>query len=63
MSNEIKYFVTGIPMLVIAVWAFLLSQVLDGHCWEGYGDQNFVWIIIVPMIIALLVSGETTALI
>lgn len=56
ISNDIKHFVTGIPAIVISVWACLLSQVLDGHCWEGYGDQHLVWIIIVPMIIALLVS-------
>ena len=43
-------------MVVICVWAFLLSQVLHGHCWEGYGDQHLVWIVIVPMITALLVS-------
>lgn len=48
-------------MCLIALWACLLSRTLDGHCWEGYGEQTTVWIIIAPMILALLVNYSLTS--
>lgn len=33
-----------------------MSTELDTPCWKGYGELDYVWIITVPMIGALLVS-------
>lgn len=48
----------GIPGIVIVCWSSIMTWTLDSHCWEGYSESPFVWMVIIPTTIALIVSSQ-----
>ncbi|XP_077559315.1 corticotropin-releasing factor receptor 2-like [Haemaphysalis longicornis] len=46
----------GLPMVFIVTWAYLMEQELRSACWEGYGASRYVWLLIGPRLVALLVN-------
>ncbi|CAN8012478.1 unnamed protein product, partial [Ixodes pacificus] len=45
----------GLPLTFILSWAYLMEQTLRTPCWEGYGSNSYVWLLIGPRLVALLV--------
>lgn len=46
----------GLPLVFILSWAYLMEQQLRTACWEGYGASPYVWLLIGPRLIAILVN-------
>ncbi|KAM7290971.1 corticotropin-releasing factor receptor 1-like, partial [Ixodes scapularis] len=46
----------GLPLVFIVAWAYLMEQQLRTACWEGYGSNPYVWLLIGPRLVALLVN-------
>ncbi|XP_076036578.1 corticotropin-releasing factor receptor 2-like [Oratosquilla oratoria] len=46
----------GLPLAFIVAWAVLMSCQHRVHCWKGYGDLQYRWILVAPMITALLIN-------
>ncbi|XP_075724790.1 corticotropin-releasing factor receptor 1-like [Rhipicephalus microplus] len=46
----------GLPALCVLAWSFVMESRMRSHCWRGYGNSVFVWIISGPMMVALLVN-------
>ncbi|KAM7290967.1 corticotropin-releasing factor receptor 1-like [Ixodes scapularis] len=46
----------GLPLTFILSWAYLMEQTLRTPCWEGYGSNSYVWLLIGPRLVALLVN-------
>ncbi|KAL1430968.1 hypothetical protein MTO96_014387 [Rhipicephalus appendiculatus] len=52
----------GLPALCVLAWSLVMESRMRSHCWRGYGNCVFVWIIIGPMMVALLVPKATALL-
>ncbi|XP_064483293.1 corticotropin-releasing factor receptor 1-like [Ornithodoros turicata] len=46
----------GLPMVFVIAWAYMMQQQLGTACWEGYGANQYVWLLIGPRLVALLVN-------
>ncbi|KAH9370349.1 hypothetical protein HPB48_006733 [Haemaphysalis longicornis] len=46
----------GLPALCVLAWSLVMESRMRSHCWRGYGNSVFVWIISGPMMVALLVN-------
>ncbi|XP_050038529.2 corticotropin-releasing factor receptor 2-like [Dermacentor andersoni] len=46
----------GLPLVFILTWAYLMEQELRTACWEGYGANRYVWLLIGPRLVAILVN-------
>ncbi|KPM04785.1 7 transmembrane receptor-like protein 2 [Sarcoptes scabiei] len=46
----------GIPMILVSAWAIQMSFTMETVCWNGYAHSIIIWIVVGPMILALLVS-------
>ncbi|XP_068239039.1 uncharacterized protein [Palaemon carinicauda] len=46
----------GTPLLFIPTWAGTMYFYHPVHCWKGYGSLTYVWILVAPMVIALLIN-------
>ncbi|XP_064122174.1 vasoactive intestinal polypeptide receptor-like [Macrobrachium nipponense] len=46
----------GTPLLFIPAWAATMYFYHPVHCWKGYGSLTYVWILVAPMVIALMVN-------
>ncbi|KAL1474129.1 hypothetical protein MTO96_038214, partial [Rhipicephalus appendiculatus] len=44
-----------LPLGFIVTWACLMEQELGSACWEGYGANRYVWLLIGPRLVAILV--------
>ncbi|XP_075526366.1 corticotropin-releasing factor receptor 1-like [Dermacentor variabilis] len=47
----------GLPLAFILAWAYLTEKELRTACWEGYGSSSYVWILIAPRLVAILVNS------
>ncbi|XP_049515452.1 corticotropin-releasing factor receptor 1, partial [Dermacentor silvarum] len=47
----------GLPLAFILAWAYLTENELRTACWEGYGSSSYVWILIAPRLVAILVNS------
>ncbi|CAK9302738.1 unnamed protein product [Gordionus sp. m RMFG-2023] len=45
-----------LPLFFMALWAILINKSNHGHCWKNYSSSQFIWIIGVPMILALTIN-------
>ena len=48
--------VAGIPLLLILVWVWVMEVHHEAYCWKNYGKSEYIWIIVGPMVLALVVS-------
>ncbi|XP_064454749.1 corticotropin-releasing factor receptor 1-like [Ornithodoros turicata] len=46
----------GLPLLCMVAWTLVMESQLRSHCWEGYGNLPYVWVITGPMMAALLIN-------
>lgn len=46
----------GLPAACILAWSLVMESRMKTHCWRGYGNSSFVWIISGPMMVALLIN-------
>lgn len=46
----------GMPTGFIMAWTITMSIHYPVQCWKGYGNLNYVWILVGPMVTALLVN-------
>ncbi len=44
------------PLVLVTVWATMMSFNHEAYCWSGYSAMNELWIITAPIIFALIVS-------
>ncbi|XP_077545809.1 corticotropin-releasing factor receptor 1-like [Haemaphysalis longicornis] len=47
----------GLPLAFILAWAYATEQELRTACWEGYGSSQYVWILIAPRLVAILINA------
>ncbi|KAG7176323.1 Corticotropin-releasing factor receptor 2-like 1 [Homarus americanus] len=46
----------GWPMVFLAAWATTMALHYPVQCWRGYGNLPYVWILVAPMVTALMVG-------
>ncbi|GAB6026944.1 hypothetical protein CHUAL_013617 [Chamberlinius hualienensis] len=46
----------GLPLIYITVWVTVMESQMSTFCWLGYSKTPYVWILTVPMSIALLLN-------
>ncbi|XP_050691569.1 corticotropin-releasing factor receptor 1-like [Eriocheir sinensis] len=46
----------GCPLVFLGAWAAVMTLHYPVHCWTGYGGLPFVWILVAPMVTALLIN-------
>ncbi|KAF2358015.1 GPCR family 2 secretin-like [Trinorchestia longiramus] len=46
----------GIPGVVLGSWCYAMSLYHHEHCWRHYSRVSYIWIIEVPMLLALLIN-------
>ncbi|XP_042222741.1 corticotropin-releasing factor receptor 1-like isoform X2 [Homarus americanus] len=46
----------GAPLVFILAWATTMSLRYPVHCWQGYGGLLYVWILVAPMVTALMIN-------
>ncbi|CAN7995746.1 unnamed protein product, partial [Ixodes hexagonus] len=56
INSALLGFIAGLPLAFIVAWAYLMEQQLRTACWEGYGSNPYVWLLIGPRLVALLVN-------
>ena len=47
---------SGLPLVLISIWAAIMEIYHPVPCWKNYGDLDYCWIIVGPMLFVLLVS-------
>ncbi|KAK8403813.1 hypothetical protein O3P69_000120 [Scylla paramamosain] len=45
----------GCPLVFLGAWAAVMTLHYPVHCWRGYAGLPFVWILVAPMVTALMV--------
>ena len=48
--------VLGIPLLLVLFWVWAMEVHHEAYCWKNYSKSAYIWIILGPMIFALMVS-------
>ncbi|XP_045118796.1 uncharacterized protein LOC123508874 isoform X1 [Portunus trituberculatus] len=46
----------GAPLAFIVAWATTMALQHPAHCWRGYSTLSYVWILVGPMVAALMVN-------
>lgn len=46
----------GLPLIYISVWITVMESQMSTFCWLGYSKTPYVWILTVPMCIALMLN-------
>ncbi|XP_071546579.1 corticotropin-releasing factor receptor 1-like isoform X2 [Panulirus ornatus] len=46
----------GAPLVFILAWATTMSLHYPVHCWRSYGSLSYVWILVAPMVAALMIN-------
>lgn len=54
---------TGAPLVFIVGWATTMALHHPAHCWRGYSTLSYVWILVAPMVAALMVGHGSFLLI
>jgi hypothetical protein len=53
--NVFITFNTGLPLVLLCAWATVMEINYPVECWRDYSEQPYIWILIAPMIFALVV--------
>ncbi|XP_047490882.1 secretin receptor-like [Penaeus chinensis] len=46
----------GVPLVFIVAWAVTMSLHYPVHCWEAYPTLKYTWILVAPMVTALMIN-------
>ncbi|XP_071546590.1 corticotropin-releasing factor receptor 2-like [Panulirus ornatus] len=46
----------GWPLVFLAAWAASMSLYYPVHCWRSYGTLPYIWILVAPMVTALMIN-------
>ncbi|XP_071546588.1 corticotropin-releasing factor receptor 2-like [Panulirus ornatus] len=46
----------GWPLVFLAAWAASMSLYYPVHCWRSYGNLPYIWILVAPMVTALMIN-------
>ncbi|KAK3851988.1 hypothetical protein Pcinc_041403 [Petrolisthes cinctipes] len=46
----------GVPLVLLLCWSVTMAIQHPVHCWSGYPDLPYIWILVAPMITALLMN-------
>ncbi|XP_045615571.1 corticotropin-releasing factor receptor 1 [Procambarus clarkii] len=46
----------GAPLVFILAWSITMSLHYHVHCWQGYGGLLYAWILVAPMVTALMIN-------
>ncbi|XP_071546262.1 corticotropin-releasing factor receptor 2-like [Panulirus ornatus] len=46
----------GCPLVFLVAWAATMSTYYPVNCWRGYSALSYVWILVAPMVTALMIN-------